>query len=175
MGREMPKTVQTKSDMGEQVQVCYSGFWRRTSAIFLDAFILIGGEGLLASIISGLIVLMSLIGGHHVDFNIIGSFAVGFGVVFAFGLDWFYFTWLESSKLQATLGKKIMGLKVTDIAGQKITFSQANVRYWSKVLSALILFGGFWMMFFFKKKQTLHDWIAGTTVIKQVNLIIDHK
>ncbi len=166
MGQKTPKKDQPKSEMGESAQV-YSGFWRRAAAIILDICILAGGEGLLASIISGLILLMSLIGRHHVDFHIIGSFAVGFGLVFAFGLNWIYFTWFESSKLQGTLGKKIMGLVVADADDQGITFGQANARYWSKILSALFLLAGFWMMFFMKKKQTLHDLIAGTIVIKQ--------
>ena len=60
-----------------------------------------------------------------------------------------------------------MGLIVQDLHRQQITFGQANVRYWGKVLSALILLGGFWMMNFMKKKQTLHDKLAGTVVIQQ--------
>ncbi len=162
-----PAEVKPKKVMVEPPQVCYAGFIQRTAAIVFDLCILVGGEGLLASLISGVILLMSFIGGQPVDFHIIGSFAVGFGVVFSFGLNWFYFTWLESSKFQATFGKKIMGLAVLDVHCQRITFGQANVRYWSKIISTALLFGGFWMMLFFKKNQTLHDFIAGTIVIQQ--------
>lgn len=145
----------------------YAGFWRRGSALILDFLILIGGEALLAAVIGGLILLMSAISGHHVDLHIISAFAVGFGVVFALALNWAYFTWFESSKYQATLGKKIMGLTVVDLDSKRIPMGQANIRYWGKLLSMLILFGGFWMMVFIKKKRTLHDLIAGTMVIKQ--------
>jgi uncharacterized RDD family membrane protein YckC/ribosomal protein L40E len=145
----------------------YAGFVRRSAALILDFLILIGGEVLLAALIGGLILLMAAVGNHDIDFDIIRSFAVGFGVVFSFAINWIYFTWFESSKYQATLGKKIMGLIVADQDGKRIYFGQANFRYWGKILSTLILFGGFWMMAFFKNKRTLHDLLAGTMVLKQ--------
>jgi uncharacterized RDD family membrane protein YckC len=50
--------------------------------------------------------------------------------------------------------------------GQRISVFRANVRYWSKLLSALILDIGFIMIAFTKRKQGLHDIIAGTLVLK---------
>jgi uncharacterized RDD family membrane protein YckC len=167
IGNMKSKKVEPKSTKGVSDKSIYAGFWWRGIALILDLLILIGGEALLAAIIGGLILLMSAISGHHVDLHIIHSFAVGFGVVFAFALNWVYFTWFESSKYQATLGKKIIGLIVADLDGQIISLGGANIRYWSKAISALILFGGFWMMVFSKKKRTLHDLIAGTVVLKQ--------
>jgi uncharacterized RDD family membrane protein YckC len=164
--KEQPK-AESKPETDGFDRDAYSGFWRRFSAVILDFLILVLSEGLLASVISGVILLMSFAGGHHVDFHIIGSFAVGFGSVFSFVLNWLYFTWFESSKFQATLGKKMMGLIVSDLHHHKITFGQANARYWSKALSAAILLGGFWMMAFMKRKQTLHDLLARTVVIRQ--------
>lgn len=60
----------------------------------------------------------------------------------------------------------MVGLKVTDENGARIGFGKANGRYWSKILSALILFIGFVMVAFTEKKQGLHDKIAGTLVVK---------
>lgn len=48
----------------------------------------------------------------------------------------------------------------------QIGFGKANGRYWSKIISALILFVGFLMVAFTEKKQGLHDKIAGTLVIR---------
>lgn len=80
--------------------------------------------------------------------------------------NWLYFTISESSAWQATLGKKLLGLRVTDAEGNRINFGKANARYWSKLLSGLILDIGFIMIAFTKKKQGLHDKIAGTFVVK---------
>jgi uncharacterized RDD family membrane protein YckC len=145
----------------------YPGFWKRCSALILDLLILLSGVALLAVIIGGVIWGMSTISKHQVDFKVIQAFAVGFGAVFSFALNWAYFTGFESSKYQATLGKKMMGLFVADKDGKRISMGQANIRYWSKVISILILFAGFWMIAFTKKKRTLHDFFAGTMVLNK--------
>jgi len=81
-------------------------------------------------------------------------------------ITWLYYTLLESSNWQATLGKKAVGLKVTDLQGEQIGFGRANARYWSKILSGLILMIGFLMVAFTEKKQGLHDRIAKTLVVQ---------
>ena len=81
--------------------------------------------------------------------------------------NWLYFTGLESSKLKATLGKSILGIIVTDLNNQKISFIQANIRYWSKLISILIMMIGLIMIMFTSKKQGFHDILAKTTVIKK--------
>lgn len=80
-------------------------------------------------------------------------------------VPWVYFAYLESSEKQATLGKTAMGLKVTDNDGKRLSFTTASVRYFAKILSALILGLGFVMIAFDAKKQGLHDKIAGTLVV----------
>ena len=91
----------------------------------------------------------------------------GLGYVLGIFIPWLYFTVSESSAWQATLGKKMFGLSVTDMAGNKISFGKANARYWSKIISALILFIGYIMIAFTERKQGLHDIIAGTLVTKK--------
>ncbi len=88
------------------------------------------------------------------------------GFVVGFLINWLWFTLAESSNWQASIGKKMVGLKVTDENGDRISFGKANARYWSKILSALIFFVGFLMVAFTGKKQGLHDKIAGTIVVK---------
>ena len=87
--------------------------------------------------------------------------------ILAFALSWLYFTIMESSKLQATLGKKICNLVVTDISGNRITFLRANARFWSKFISGAILCIGYIMAAFTEKHQALHDMVADTLVVKK--------
>ena len=64
----------------------------------------------------------------------------------SFVVEWLYRAFMESSPWQATLGKRVMGLVVTDGTGQRIGFFRASVRHWSKLLSQLTFFFGFVMI-----------------------------
>lgn len=80
-------------------------------------------------------------------------------------LHWLYYTLLESSKKQATIGKFTLGLKVTDLRGKRIGFLQANLRYFSKLFSCLPVFLGFLIMLGTRRRQMLHDYAARTLVL----------
>jgi uncharacterized RDD family membrane protein YckC len=75
---------------------------------------------------------------------------------------------MESSSWQATLGKKALGMEVTDMEGRRIGFGRATGRTFGKIISAFILYIGFLMAAFTEKKQALHDMIAGCLVIKKI-------
>ena len=77
-----------------------------------------------------------------------------------------YFVVLESSEQQATWGKRLIGLRVTDLDGGRISFGRATARFFAKFVSYLTLFIGFLMQPFTKRKQALHDILAGTLVVK---------
>jgi uncharacterized RDD family membrane protein YckC len=79
---------------------------------------------------------------------------------------WIYEAWMTSSDRQATVGKIAVGLKVTDLNGQRISFARATGRHFAKILSAMILMIGFIMVAFTERKQGLHDLLAGTLVVK---------
>ncbi|MEC7875542.1 MAG: RDD family protein, partial [Pseudomonadota bacterium] len=90
-----------------------------------------------------------------------------------FGLMGFaYWAGMESSSKQATYGKRMFGLKVTDEEGFKIGFWHACGRYLAKVLSFLTLFIGFLMAAFTEKKQALHDKVGKTLVIREGSCFI---
>jgi uncharacterized RDD family membrane protein YckC len=76
-----------------------------------------------------------------------------------------YFAGFESSRWQATIGKKLMKIKVVDLNGHRISFGQAIGRYLSKIVSCLTFCIGYMMAGWTEKKQALHDKIAGTLVI----------
>lgn len=142
----------------------HGGFWLRLVAAIIDIIIT-----QVALIIIGVIVgifigiFMGAAGSSIQEIEEVSG-----ATSYAIGLigQWLYFTIFEISGWQATPGKKVLGLKVTDMAGQQIGFGQANIRYWSKIISALILLIGFIMIAFTEKKQGLHDIFAKTLVIK---------
>ena len=82
-------------------------------------------------------------------------------------IPWVYFAGFESSRSQATPGKVLMRLIVTDLEGNKATFARTTLRFFFKYISALIIFIGFIMIAFTKKKQGLHDKVAGCLVLHQ--------
>lgn len=76
-----------------------------------------------------------------------------------------YHAFCESSAWQATLGKRYTNMKVIDDQGERISFVKALCRVLTKVLSLVILFGGFFMIYFRADRKGLHDLICGTQVV----------
>jgi len=91
--------------------------------------------------------------------------AVLYGCLFLLGA-WLYDALLTSSAWQGTVGKKVLRLKVTDEAGNRISFARATGRFFGKIVSTLIMYIGFIMIAFTDRKRGLHDMIAGTLVMK---------
>jgi len=77
---------------------------------------------------------------------------------------WLYEAAMNSSSKQATLGKMALGIKVTDLEGNRISFGRATGRHFGKYLSSC-MYVGYLMAAFTQKNQALHDIIAGTLVL----------
>jgi uncharacterized RDD family membrane protein YckC len=60
-----------------------------------------------------------------------------------------------------------MHIVVTDLEGTKPTFARVTLRHFAKFISLLIVFIGFIMIGLTKKKQGMHDKIAGCLVLLQ--------
>lgn len=86
--------------------------------------------------------------------------------LYALIVAWLYFAGMESSTEQATLGKMLMGIRVADGSGGRIGFVRPTGRHFAKIISALILYGGFIMIGLTARKQGLHDRLAGTFVLR---------
>ena len=80
-------------------------------------------------------------------------------------IAWLYEAMFTASSYQATLGKMAVGLKVTDLYGNPISFGRATGRHFAKILSALICMIGYIMAAFDDRKRALHDHCAGTLVV----------
>ena len=141
----------------------YAGFWRRLAAYAIDTVLLFVGLFILNVLVQFFVILGLLSSGQTLtDESYAGTLLVLSGILIV--LVWLYYAGLESSAWQATIGKRLMRLVVTDLYGRRISFGRATGRYWSKILSMLILFAGFWMIPLTQRKQGLHDLIASTLV-----------
>ncbi len=90
-----------------------------------------------------------------------------FGLVGTTVVTWLYYAFTESSTMQASLGKSAMGLKVVDVDGRSINFWRASARYLIRFLSFAVFFIGVFVMFFNERRQTLHDILTNTVVLKK--------
>jgi len=149
----------------------YAGFWRRVAAYLIDSIIisfpfvffiilfaaaggfLSRGAPDLAGAPSPAIVLLQM----GIMLLALLSFLVG----------WLYEAFFVSSKSQATPGKMALGIIVTDLAGNRLSFGRASGRFFAKILSSMTFNIGYLMAGFTQKKQALHDMVAGTLVVKR--------
>jgi uncharacterized RDD family membrane protein YckC len=141
--------------------VVYAGFWRRWAALFLDQLIIGIPLGVVFFFVSLAVGLSA--GGQPDPAKVIalqlGLYAVWFAVAGC------YFAGLESSEAQATLGKRALGIKVTDLNGQRLSFKHALGRWAGAAISYMTLYIGFAMAGFTQRKQALHDYLASTLVV----------
>lgn len=169
--------------------ISYAGFWKRFLAYLIDKIILSFATALLLVPlwIIGLFSFFfnagpesfenyALISTQHnwdneVSVGMITAFIfliIIFWVINAV-IEWLYFALFESSAKQATFGKMIVGIKVTDLQGNKISFGRATGRYFGKILSGFILGIGYLMAAFTERKQALHDILSSCLVVNKFN------
>ncbi len=148
----------------------YAGFWIRFGAVLIDGIILwVAGfivQLILMAVLGGVLAVSSNGGGGNQNAGPAIALAL-LSWVATVVMQWLYYAKFESSSWQATLGKKACGLVVTDMNGDRISFGKASGRYFASIISALILSIGYIMGAFTEKKQTLHDMIVGTLVLKK--------
>jgi uncharacterized RDD family membrane protein YckC len=144
----------------------YAGFWLRFCEWVIDYLIIAGPFFVLDHMIGISRPLPVFLPGNGVRFPPSAFIPVCGVSLMRFVAWWLYFTLMESSERQATVGKMALGLKVTDMAGERISFARANGRLFGKIVSGLILYIGFMMAGWTERKQALHDIMAETLVLK---------
>lgn len=142
-------------------QLLYAGFWRRLGALLIDSVILVVFDFTLIGILAASSASTS------VQEAVLLSRRLAGNDLLLYGIGWLYYSIFESSSRQATPGKLVFGIAVTDTEGNRISFGRATGRYLAKNLSAISLLIGYLMAGFTKRKQALHDLIAGTLVIRK--------
>ena len=127
----------------------FAGFGRRTIAYLIDTFVILAAITIICLIVST--------AGVHISFASAGIPVSLVVVILYYGL-------LESSAYQATLGKMMLGMKVTAMNGNRISFLRAVGRFLGMFLSSMTFYTGFLMCIWTKNKQCLHDMMAGCLV-----------
>jgi uncharacterized RDD family membrane protein YckC len=138
----------------------YAGFWRRAAAMAIDSAIF----GLVQMVLTMGILGGSMAGGASEEAMGGGVMAINLLSIVAM---WLYFALMESSSKQATLGKMMIGVIVTDVDGNRISFGRATGRFFGKIVSWIILMIGYLMAAFTQRKQALHDIMAGCLVVRK--------
>lgn len=138
----------------------YAGFWRRLIAYAIDSLI-IGVPLMVIGRMFGWVTLEQTANSAEA-YTTSDGFTLFAGVVATL-----YFVLMESSDKQATFGKSVFGLRVTNMQGGRISLGQAFIRYFGKFLSVITLYIGFMMAGWTEKKQALHDKLAGTLVVRR--------
>ena len=136
-----------------------AGFLKRMVAIIIDSFILTFVT------FAVMFTIGFFIGGILSNPEVMQKIN-SFGMLIDVVIVWLYFAIQESSEAQATVGKRVMSIYVTSKAGDRLSFAQATIRYFSKYLSSILMIG-FIMAAFTKNKQGLHDMIADTLVVNR--------
>ena len=142
-GQSVPADAGFCSGCGRVLSaVFYAGFWIRFAAYIIDAIILF---------IVGVVLAIAAGGTTGAVLQIV------VGIVYTVGF------WTAQG---ATPGKMAVGIEITTVDGEPIDFGRALLRYIGYLASAIILLIGFLMIAFTGQKRGLHDYIAGTVVIK---------
>jgi uncharacterized RDD family membrane protein YckC len=142
----------------------YAGFMRRVGASLLD-----GLFATLMACVPSIGIAFVLISVAHDSPEDEQAASLLAGICFQFlyqVIALAYYVTAETSKKQGTWGKQILGIKVTDLQGNRITVGRAIARYFAKVITGLTFGIGLLMPLFTEKKQTLHDMIAGCLALK---------
>lgn len=156
----------------------YAGFWMRFGAYIIDYFVV--------QVLQSFVVLpfLAFLGfslatqGFDFDFNAMeeeeviamvmaGISAISSLILITVAIQVLYYSIMESSKYQGTLGKMALGIVVTDLNGNPVDFPKALLRNLAKIVSGMLFAIGYIIAGFTEKKQALHDIIASALVVKK--------
>jgi len=146
------------------VRPAYAGFWLRAFAFAIDTLILSLVFGVIVSAYPTQLMIFP-------DLNNPSLLALPRvtlpGFILLFVMMWAYYAYFETSSWQATPGKRLLRLYVTDLGGGKITFWRASARYFGRKISEVTFLVGYFIAGFTEKKQALHDILAGCLVLRR--------
>jgi len=149
-------------------KMTYAGFWRRLAALFIDFIILY------TMWVIGILAIMFVV--ELFDLYGIDNISDIFIYVLFYLTFWLYEALMTSSSRQATFGKMALGIYITDIKAEKLTFPRASARFFGKLVISMLPLGfGFYFQPFTKKRQTLHDKVIGTLVARRIKIPVSMK
>ena len=148
----------------------YAGFGIRFAAWIIDDLVLLGPVFLMLITMENLSGLdfveiwQASLAGEDLDADQRGflqQFQAG-----VFVIRGLYWSTMESSRWQGTVGKRFLGLVVTDDRGYRLSFVRVVGRYFGRILCEMTFFLGYLLVFLSVKHQGLHDRLASTVVVR---------
>lgn len=139
----------------------YAGFWRRFLGYVIDLFVFVVEFFVVFATIG---IILGISGSMNAGGDV-SDRAITIGYVLLILGDSLYYAIMTSSGWQATLGMKAVGILVTDLGGNRLSFRRAFARHWAKILSYYSAIG-FFLQLFTKRKQALHDLITRSVVLR---------
>jgi uncharacterized RDD family membrane protein YckC len=133
----------------------YAGFWRRFAAMFVDCLLLFFPDAILRVMLG----LPTPFSNHTLRQDEMSRFV--FAIAVSTATWWLYCALLESSAWRGTLGQQLLGMRVGDREGRRISFGRATGRYFAQWISALLCGIGYLFNLWTQRRQTLHDLVAG--------------
>jgi uncharacterized RDD family membrane protein YckC len=133
------------ANLPEAFSLQRANFWERIAAAFLDVIIV----GILITLVVHLVPPLRSVRPPQ--------------IISLVALAYFAGMWAWKG---TTIGGTVLNLKVVRFDGKPVTFGVAVVRGLVSVLSFIVLFLGFFWMIWDVEKQTWHDKIAGTVVVR---------
>jgi uncharacterized RDD family membrane protein YckC/DNA-directed RNA polymerase subunit RPC12/RpoP len=155
-----PIAGHAKSRRENPNNLVYAGFWLRFVAWMIDSLIL--------AVPTSAIVAVCVMQFPNAAWGLLLELTPGWMYeLLILLLLWPYYSMMESSRFQATFGKILLGLIVTDMNGERVSFGRASGRHWAKVFSSYCVMLGYLMAGFDDKKQAWHDSISSCLVIRR--------
>ena len=153
-------TTQVGYGYAQAVGAPLAGFWIRFGAYFADSMLL----GVPANLILELSFDTTTFGPGD---SIPATFWLLSLLLFAGQIA--YFAYFEGTSGQ-TIGKKLCGIRVVDADSLQpgIGMGRGTGRFFARILSALVCYLGFFWMLWDPQKQTWHDKLARTKVVKDL-------
>jgi uncharacterized RDD family membrane protein YckC len=144
----------------------YASFWRRCAASVIDGIVLSVPFYVLENSVRSH-TLWTRVNAQGPNQGSVYPIIETYILLYSTLVIWAYFCGMESSPLQATLGKLAVGLYVTDLQGQRISLRRATGRLTGKLLSMATILIGYLVAGFTSKRQALHDIVAGCLVLQR--------
>jgi uncharacterized RDD family membrane protein YckC len=145
----------------------FAGFWLRVGAFLIDFGILVS-IAYFGLMFASMLFLGATLGiaatPPENPFPAVAGFAAWLWLLAVAG-PWLYHALFESSNRQATPGKLACGIKLTDLAGERIGFGRASARYFASWITSVTFLIGYLTVAFTERRQALHDLIARTLVV----------
>ncbi|WP_217589244.1 RDD family protein [Lentibacillus saliphilus] len=142
-----------------------AGFWLRLAAWVIDASIVSFCLYFVKIVPYGAVAITTLLfSDRPAEAYAINYWVIQTSIIII--IFWLYYSVLESSLLQATIGKNLVKLKVVGEFEERIAFSKASGKFFLNILSLLCLGIGQAFALFTKDKQTLIDRLLDYRVVR---------